>query len=156
MMKKSRRVSKIISGGQSGVDRSALNFSIQYNIPHGGCCPKNRWAEDGTISNIYNLTETNEELPEARTLKNVLSSDGTLIIYKETKDKGTLKTKEFCIQNNKAFFEIDVSEKIEKKKFKYWLNSNNIKTLNIAGPRESNSPGIYNKTTPLLEYLFFG
>ena len=153
-MKKSRRVSKIISGGQSGVDRSALNFSIKHTIPHGGWCPKNRWAEDGPIPSLYNLKETNEESPEHRTLKNILSSDGSLIIYKVIKDEGTLKTIKFCKQNNKTLFEIDISEKTEKEKFKSWLNSNNIKILNIAGPRESNSLGIYNKTTPLLEYLF--
>ena len=155
-MTKKTNINKIISGGQTGVDRSALDFSIQYNIPHGGWCPKDRWAEDGPISNIYNLTETKEKLPEVRTLKNVLSSDGTLIIYKEIKDKGTLKTIELCIQNNKSFIEIELTKRVEKAKFNHWLISNNIKTLNIAGSRESNCPGIYDETTPLLEYLFFG
>lgn len=155
-MTKKINISKIISGGQSGVDRSALDFSIQYNIPHAGWCPKNRLAEDGQIPSFYNLTETADEMPETRTLKNIKTADSTLIIHKGVKEKGTLKTIELCNQTNKTFIEIDLTEKIEKEKFIVWLSSNNIKTLNIAGPRESNSLGIYNETTHLLEYLFFG
>ncbi len=156
MMKKKIKINKIVAGGQSGVDRSALDFSIKNNIPHGGWCPKNRWAEDGIIPTFYNLTETVEEASEARTLKNVVFSDGTLIIFKNTKDLGTFKTIEFCIQNNKAFFEIDLTKKIEKEQFNHWLISNNIKVLNVAGSRESNSPERYNETTSLLKYLVFG
>lgn len=149
-------INKIISGGQSGVDRSALDFSIKYNIPHGGYCPKNRWAEDGPIPNIYNLTETKGESPETRTYENVLSSDGTLLIYKDIRDEGSMKTIVFCKQNNKAILEIKLLRAFDKEQFVLWIKLNQIKVLNIAGPRESNSPGIYKETTPLLETLFFG
>jgi hypothetical protein len=86
LIKEETKIKQIISGEQSGVDRSALDFSIQFNIPHAGWCPKGRWAEDGRISDKYNLTETEtiEELLEYRTLKNVQNSDGTLIIYNIT------------------------------------------------------------------------
>lgn len=150
------KINKIISGGQSGVDRSALDFSIKYNIPHGGWCPKNRWAEDGQIPDRYHLTETKEKSPDSRTQKNVISSDATLIIYRGIKDEGTYRTMEFCKQQNKPFLEVDLSNRIDKTAFENWLNSNQIKMLNIAGSRESNSPGIYNETRVLLEYLFFG
>ena len=154
MMKKKIIIHKIISGGQSGVDRSALDFSIKHKIPYGGWCPRNRWAEDGKIPLFYNLTETKEEEKEFRTLKNVIGSDGTLIIYKGLMDEGTLKTIFFCKQHNKTFIEFDLLKNIDKAQFKNWTHTNLIRVLNVAGPRESNCPGIYNETSTLLEYLF--
>ncbi len=155
-MKKKIIINKIITGGQSGVDRSALDFSIKHNIPHGGWCPKNRWAEDGRIPDKYNLTETVEESPKSRTYNNVMDSDATLIIFKRNKDEGTNKTIEFCIRNKKPYFEIDLRKNVEQSEFKEWAALNKIEILNIAGPRESNNPGIYNKISPLLEHLLFG
>lgn len=155
-MQRKIKIDKIISGGQSGVDRSALDFAIQHTIPHSGWCPRNRWAEDGQIPAIYNLTETLEDNPEFRTLKNVISSDASLIIFKGVKDEGSLKTIEFCKQQHKLFFEFDFSKKVDKKEFNDWLSLNQIRILNIAGPRESNSPGIYQETRSILEYLLLG
>ena len=156
MTKQKIIINKIVSGGQSGVDRSALDFSIKHKIPHGGWCPRNRWAEDGQIPNIYNLTETTESLPENRTQMNVKDSDATLIIYDNFMDEGTLKTNEFCLQYNKQYLEIDIAQTTDRFLFREWIRSKEIKILNIAGSRESNSPGIYDKTSALLDYLFFG
>lgn len=74
-----RRV-KIVSGGQSGADRAALDWAIQNDLPHGGWCPKGRIAEDGRIDSRYTLRETDSEGYRQRTRQNVVDSDGTLIL----------------------------------------------------------------------------
>jgi hypothetical protein len=89
---------KVISGGQTGVDRAILDVCIKNNFPAGGWCPKNRRAEDGKIPQIYPLKETEDERYETRTLNNVIDSDGTIIISSENLSGGTLLTKEFCIE----------------------------------------------------------
>ncbi len=148
-----KRNISIISGGQSGVDRSALDFAIRNNIPHSGWCPKNRWAEDGKIPDKYNLQETPEPAPIHRTRKNITVADGTLIIFDKKMDQGTLDTLKFCVETDKLFLIINLSEEIDRKAFTDWLANGNIKLLNIAGSRESSSPGIYKKSLSVLEKL---
>ncbi len=148
-MKKTRKIKHIISGGQSGVDRSALDFSIKHNIPHSGYCPNGRWAEDGIIAPKYNLTETDSKDPQVRTKLNVENAAGTLIIYQKI-DKGTRQTLAFCSQFEKPYFIIEVNKGYSGTEFQHWLALNNIETLNIAGPRESNDPGIYQKSYKIL------
>ena len=92
---------KIISGGQTGVDRAALDIAIELGIPHGGFCPVGRRAEDGMISPKYNLIENDSIKYAGRTIENVLSSDGTLLLYKSLISNGTALTKEHCIQKCK-------------------------------------------------------
>ena len=82
---------KIISGGQTGVDRAALDWAIQNNIPHGGWCPKGRRAEDGVIPNRYVLQETESEGYMQRTKRNIHDSDATLIISLEAELTGGSK-----------------------------------------------------------------
>ena len=72
---------KIVSGGQSGVDRAALDFALENKIPCGGWCPKGRLAEDGRIHHRYPLRETSSTDYRVRTQANVEDSDGTLILY---------------------------------------------------------------------------
>lgn len=148
---------KIISGGQTGVDRAALDFILnnpQLKIACGGWCPKGRKAEDGIIPAKYPLKETNTSKYAERTELNVKYSDGTLIIFTNTLDKGTLLTKKLAMKYNKPIYVYSgIKEKKEIKEIKKWLKIKNIKTLNIAGPRESNAPGIYKFTYHLLEKL---
>ena len=80
---------KIISGGQTGVDRAALDVAVELEIPHGGWCPKGRLAEDGRIPDSYKLRETTSREYAVRTEQNVLDSDGTLILYRESISGGT-------------------------------------------------------------------
>ncbi len=82
----------IISGGQSGVDRAALDFALKHRISCGGWCPLGRMAEDGKIPNRYPLKETESEDPSFRTRKNIEDSDGSLIIYSHEMDEGTRYT----------------------------------------------------------------
>lgn len=146
---------KIVSGGQSGVDRAALDFALQYGILCGGWCPKGRKAEDGRIDEKYPLKETVDDNYNTRTKLNVEHSDGTLFFFKKMPDKGTLLTIKFAEEFNKPVLEVNLShdQKQNIQLVNAWLQAHNFKTLNIAGPRESNSPGIYNDSLGFLEQL---
>ncbi len=134
---------KIISGGQSGADRAALDAAMELGIETGGFCPKGRRAEDGRIPEHYSLTELKSGEYTDRTLKNVLESDASLICYKKQMDKGTALTAAFCEEHNKACLKICLNEQIHIDKVLDWIGQNHIRVLNIAGPRASSEEGIY-------------
>jgi len=144
----------IISGGQSGVDRAALDFALSNKLSCRGWCPKGRWAEDGVISERYPLQETDSANPKIRTEKNIQQSDGTMVLHGGEMDEGAAFTIEFCIINDKPVLEIDLSEQFDLARAERWLIEHNIRILNIAGPRESNAPGIYSVTRKFLRLLF--
>jgi predicted Rossmann-fold nucleotide-binding protein len=136
----------IISGGQTGVDRAALDFALENKIKCGGFCPKDRKAEDGVISSKYPLVELETSEYEERTSRNVEYADGTIIFeYKKPFSKGTLLTIYYCQQYNKPYFifRIDSEEENQIDYFHKWIDNYNIKILNVAGNRESDDPGIY-------------
>lgn len=87
-----RGVRRIVSGGQTGVDRAALDVAMQLSIEHGGWCPRGRLAEDGTIPSRYDLRETRSAKYHVRTERNVVDSDATLILYRKSLTGGTLLT----------------------------------------------------------------
>ena len=142
---------KIISGGQTGVDRAALDAAIELGFEYGGFCPKGRLAEDGVILNKYNLTELSSYRYLKRTFENVQASDGSLVIHQGTVSGGTLKTKDYCQMINKSFFEVNLLENLEKipLNFDTWIKENHIIIMNVAGPRESETP-VYGRTFSLL------
>lgn len=146
---------KIISGGQSGVDRAALDFAMKFDIECGGWCPKGRKAEDGTFDEKYPLNETPDSSYETRTKLNVRDSDGTLILYDGKLDDGTLLTAELAEKSEKPLLKIDLTGEKDNnlQKISNWINFNYLEIINIAGPRESNSPGIYMKTLHFLEEI---
>lgn len=150
-------IQKIISGGQTGVDRAALDVAIELKIPHGGWCPKGRLAELGIIiPKKYLLKETKTNNFEERTKLNIRDSDGTLILVPKTPvsiTDGTVLTIEEVKTKNKPYLIIDLSAKTPNKTILKWLSNNNIKVLNIAGPRESQSPGIYAKSLKFLKQI---
>ncbi|MBM3435290.1 MAG: molybdenum cofactor carrier [Bacteroidetes bacterium] len=146
---------KIISGGQTGVDRAALDFAIMNHIACGGFCPKGRKAEDGTISLNYPLTEMDSASYPERTRQNIIASDGTLLLYFKKLDRGSLLTKKLCYELNKPLWFQSMDEKIDPDKFKCWIKEEKINILNIAGPRESFSKGIYFKTLEFMNTLHF-
>ncbi len=133
----------IISGGQSGVDRAALDFAMENNIPCSGWCPAGRIAEDGIIHDKYPLRETSSSDYSVRTQKNIDDSDGTVVIINNTIDTGTQLTIDYAKSNNKPLLIIDLAKPKPNTSLQNWLFQNNILTLNIAGPRESSSSGIY-------------
>jgi len=146
---------KIISGGQTGVDRAALDVALDNGIPHGGWCPRGRKAEDGTVPARYHLDETPAEDYSIRTAWNVRAADATLILTRGRPDGGTALTLRLARDAGKPCLLVDLSEETaDPAAVAEWLTQNRIRVLNIAGPRESKQPGIYADTCGFLERLF--
>jgi hypothetical protein len=139
---------------QTGVDRAALDFAIKRGIAHGGFCPKGRRSESGRISDKYNLTETSSPDYPIRTAMNVQHSDGTLIITRGHPEGGTRKTVNICLERNKPVFVVDSKHRLKVEEFVEWVRTNNIRTLNVAGPRESKQSGIGKQTQRTIAELF--
>lgn len=145
---------QIISGGQTGVDRAALDFALDNNIPCGGWCPRGRMAEDGSIPDKYPLKEIDDPSYAARTKKNLLEGDGTLVLYIKDPDKGTKLTIEYCRQENKPILSLQIYYQKNIEEASNWIQENQIRKLNIAGPRASSEPEIYQAAYEFLKQLF--
>lgn len=152
---KSRRVMKIISGGQAGVDRAALDVAIVSGIPCGGWCPMARYAEDGRIGDRYPLTETPSGNTAQRTEWNVRDSDGTLVLTRGEPSGGTALTIRFAIALGKPFLIVDLAEPGEAGRVRQWIGESRIEVLNVAGPRESKCPGIHRDAFAFLRTVLF-
>ena len=135
-------VRRIVSGGQTGVDRSALDAAIELRIDHGGWCPRRRLAEDGTISPHYGLVETESTEYPVRTERNVVDSDGTLILFRDRLVGGTQLTQRLAARHDRPCHLVDLAQTTDVQPVRRWLAENEIRVLNVAGPRESSSPGI--------------
>jgi hypothetical protein len=149
-------IRKIVSGGQTGVDRAALDVAIFFEIEHGGWCPLGRRAEDGRIPVIYQLKQTRSKQYTARTEKNVIDSDGTCILYRHKTTGGTELTRKLAIRHNRPLIciDLDVAKEKEQKELGDWLKTFGIQVINIAGPRESTCPGIRKQTERFLLQVF--
>lgn len=152
-------IEKIVSGGQTGVDRAALDVAITLNIPHGGWCPKGRIAENGGIPAQYLLRETPTTNYSQRTEWNVRDSDGTLIVSNGEINGGTLRTVLLAQVLQKPFWILDLAkefgfaETTNLSDVRAWLKQNDIKVLNVAGARASKQPEIYTATVKILKNL---
>jgi hypothetical protein len=144
---------KIISGGQTGVDRAALDVALERAIPCGGWCPKGRRAEDGRIPDRYPLEEASSSEYPVRTRMNVEDADGTLIFTRGSPQGGTLLTLKLAKKLRKPYTLIDLSRGGDPAAILSWLCQSRIRTLNVAGPRESEAPGIYNQVFFFLEEM---
>ena len=149
-------VSKIVSGGQTGVDRAALDFAIRRGIPHGGYCAQGRRSESGRIAGKYRLLECASPDYAMRTALNVMHSDGTLILTRGRPEGGTQRTVYLCREYGKPSLVIDLGRKLKATDFAAWLHEHRIETLNVAGPRESKQSGIGRQAQKALEELFSG
>ena len=139
-------IKKIISGGQTGADRAALDFAIKMEIPHGGWVPKGRLAEDGPLPSKYHLKEMRTKIYAKRTEKNVVDSDDTLIVSHGKLSGGSQYTMDMAILHEKPWLHIDLTETSTleaAQKVIEWTLDNGIETLNIAGPRARKDPVIY-------------
>jgi hypothetical protein len=138
------RVFKIVSGGQTGADRAALDFAIANRIKHGGWCPKGRVGEDGKIARKYRLKETTSAYPAVRTRKNVRHSDATVIFsLRRRLTGGTRLTAELAKKYRKPLLKIASPGRNATRLIAAFLRQNEVKILNVAGPRESGQPGTY-------------
>ncbi|HEY9050446.1 MAG TPA: putative molybdenum carrier protein [Gammaproteobacteria bacterium] len=146
-------IQKIVSGGQTGVDRAALDIAIALAIPHGGWCPLGRRAEDGRLADIYQLTETPGANYAQRTEWNVRDSDGTLILTCGQPTGGTALTCKLAQDMNKPLYVADLDQISDFKQLQQWLESASITTLNIAGPRQSGMADVYDKAYNFLGQL---
>jgi hypothetical protein len=143
-------VTKVVSGGQTGVDRAALDVALAQGIPCGGWCPKGRRAEDGSICTRYPVTETPSVDYAQRTEWNVRDSDGTLILTRGPATGGTALTIEVARRFGKPCLIINLDDQPIPSTVRAWTDENRINTLNIAGPRESTTPGIYEEARRFL------
>ncbi|MBA2657356.1 MAG: putative molybdenum carrier protein [Tatlockia sp.] len=155
-------IRKIITGGQTGVDQAALSAATESGIDVGGWCPKNGADENNiNILELYPaLKESHSKNPNLRTKLNIRDSDGTLIIVPswplpEALKDGTQLTFVLAKQLKKPHLIINLTKKTQANaQISSWIEDNNISKLNIAGPRESNCPGINSETYQLLLDLF--
>ncbi len=134
---------RILSGGQTGVDRAALDTALDLGLPAGGWCPQGRWAEDGPLDSRYPLQETPSPDPAERTEWNVRDSDGTLILFRERTFGGTALAAELAEKLHRPCLMVDFQGNADVEPALDWLSKNRIGTLNVAGPRASEDPFIY-------------
>lgn len=146
---RARQALKIVSGGQTGVDRAALDAARHLAMPCAGWCPRGRRAEDGSIPAHYPLVETPSPDYKQRTRYNVRDSDGTLIITEGLLSGGTRLTACIASELGRPLLVVDAA-KPDLDAVDAWLNTHDIETLNVAGPRESQQPGVYARAYAIL------
>jgi hypothetical protein len=140
------QITRIISGGQTGVDRAALDVAIELGVEHGGWVPKGRRAEDGPLDEKYGVVETPSENASQRTEWNVRDADGTLIVASGQLAGGTELTKRLAAELDKPHLVVDPwTQSVEQavRCVSAWAASFPGNVLNVAGPRESEAPMIY-------------
>jgi hypothetical protein len=140
---------RIVSGGQTGVDRAALDVAIALGIEHGGWCPAGRLSEDGSIPSRYQLEETPSPDYPARTEQNVIDSDATLILYRQRLKGGTLLTRKICDRTFQPYVLIRL-DRDSHQTVRKWLSDQRPRSLNVAGPRESTCQGVYQQSFEFL------
>lgn len=146
-------IEKIISGGQTGVDRAALDAGRAASVPIGGWCPRGRRAEDGAIPDEYPLSETPSEDYAQRTAWNVRDSDGTLIIAPSDLEGGTARTREEAQRRGQPWLHVDAPDADSISAIREWIVDEGIRILNVAGPRASEVEGIYETALRILDHL---
>ena len=157
---------KIISGGQTGVDRAALDVAIERGLPWGGWCPKGGWAEDlpeppGLLATYPHLRETPDSHPLQRTEWNVRDSDAALIVTDArglSVSIGTRRAHEWARLHGKPELVVSATDADAPRRAAAWLHVQQKRfgpdmTLSIGGPRESEAPGVYRRARTLIAAL---
>ncbi|HEV3041603.1 MAG TPA: putative molybdenum carrier protein [Candidatus Angelobacter sp.] len=147
----------IVSGGQTGADRAALDVAIDLGLPYGGWVPKGGWAEDqptppGLLARYPNMREADSPEPAQRTRLNVRDSTATVILIAgASTSPGTDLTRDEARKRRRPHKIVDVDDPNAAELIKNWLRQiDYLHVLNVAGPRESESPGLYDKARRLL------
>ena len=152
-------VNKIISGGQTGVDRAALDAAIAVGVSHGGWLPAGRKTEDGPLPGRYLLTEMVTQSYPQRTRKNVAEANATLIISRGRLTGGSALTAAIAGELDKPCLHIDLNLQdhlAAAALIKRWLRDCDVDVLNIAGPRASSDPGVYSDAYHLVTEILQG
>ena len=136
-------IEKIISGGQTGADRAALDWAIASAVPHGGWCPRGRKAEDGTIPERYTLTDSPSANYLQRTEWNARDADGTAVFtISPIFSGGSKRTVEFAARHCKPWIHLHSEMPDPSRKLMEFIKTNRITILNVAGSRGSKEPGV--------------
>ncbi len=138
-------IEKIVSGGQTGADRAALDWALDHGVPHGGWCPKGRLAEDGPIPARYQLQEIPSKDYLRRTEQNIIDSDGTVIFTCSAKlTGGSKRTAEFAVKHRKPWLHVRATEPMSAtvEAVRTFVTAHRISVLNVAGSRGSKEPEV--------------
>ena len=151
-------IKRIVSGGQTGVDRAALDVAIKLGIAHGGWIPRGRLTESGALPQKYQLKETSSSQYSVRTEKNVVDTDGTLIMTHGPLIGGTEYTRKMAVKHSRPWLHMDLDRTAAfhaATTINNWIQQKKIEILNVAGPRASEDPAIYQDTLNILESVYY-
>jgi hypothetical protein len=146
-------VARIVSGGQTGVDRAALDVALARGLPHGGWCPRGRRAENGRIPDRYVLREHASPSYADRTEQNVVDSDATLVVAVGRPRDGTALTVRLAKRHRRPCLIVDLDDPPPPATVVTWLEAHAVGVLNVAGPRESTHPGIHDRAVAFLDQV---
>jgi len=149
-------VLRIVSGGQTGVDRAALDAALALGLPCGGWCPRGRRAEDGPIPPRYPLRETPSADFAQRTAWNVRDADATLVLTRGRPAGGTALTVALARRLGRSLLILDLGRDPDPSALRRWIGRQRVATLNVAGPRESQQPGVHDEARRFLETALRG
>ena len=138
------------------MDRAALDVALELGLPCGGWCPKGRRAEDGVIPDSYPLEEASSPDYRIRTELNVQDSDGTLLLTWGRLAGGTLLTLKLARRLHKPYFVVDLVRGGDAASVQKWGQSQRVRVLNVAGPREGEAPGIHAQASSFLREILKG
>lgn len=145
---------RIVSGGQTGADRGALDAALELGAECGGWCPQDRAAEDGGIPARYPLRVSPGAGHAERTRHNVRDSDGTLVLKFAGRCDGTELSMRHAEKLGRPLLILDggcVGAKEAAARVREFIMSNGIETLNVAGPRASGEPRAYTYAHAVIE-----
>jgi len=151
-------IRKIISSGQTGADQAALDVAMRFGVSHGGWIGRGRKTENGRLPDTYRLQEMPPGSRANHAERNVIESDGTLIISHGKLTGGSEFVRKMAMHHGRPWLHIDLSRTIAFKaarKIRLWLKNYGIEVLNVAGPRASKDPEIYQDTVDILETAFY-
>jgi len=151
-------VEKIISGGQTGADLAALDVALEYGIPHGGWVSRGRRNEKGTLLNRYRMKELSSINYPKRTELNVMDSDGTLILSHGKLSGEPALASRLVMKHGRPSLHVDLQDMTEYKAvaiIKSWIETREIKVLNVTGPKASEDSRIYGATERVLKSVLY-
>ncbi len=146
-------IEKVISGGQTGVDRAALDAALALGIACGGWCAAGRQADDGPIPDRYPLQETADMDHTVRTEHNVRDSDGTLMLYRGSLQGGTAYAVLMAGHLKRPVLALNLDQPTDPDSVTAWVAQHDIRVLHIGGQRESSNPGIYTAARTLIDAI---